>query len=279
MRVFVASDLHLHGNQPGGDQAVERMAHYICENGSSDDVLLLLGDYGNDLVAIRGCLGLFTKFAGKKLAVFGNHDLWEDSPNTVTRLNTLCEIATSLGFIPLDQKPKTVNGIAFAGSIGWYDYSLRDKDGISCRSYAEKIYPGESQPCWRDQTFVDWNQNDEEVVKNCLARLERDLEKLGHAETIIVGLHHIPTKKLLFHPRFLVPAKWRFMNAFLGSSKFASLFSRFQDQIAHVFCGHIHSHKEVTDSGVFFTSNGSTYQQKELIVYHPEDNTQDSVLF
>lgn len=274
MRVFLSSDPHLHGNEPGGDGAVIRLAHRVCNLGTKDDVLMLLGDYGSSLESIRTCLSLFQSFKGKKLAVIGNHDLWENSsiPDTTSRYQLLLGVIESMGFHALDRAPLVINGLAFVGNIGWYDYSFRDLTNVSLEAYESKVIPGRKGVCWQDARYINWQQSDREVVSQIIERLQQQLHQLN-GEKVIVGMHHVPTKSLLFHPRWLVPFEWRFANSFLGSDRFAKLFARFRRKISHVFCGHKHGFKTLVENGVHYTSLGGDYEHKELAVYHPDQNT------
>lgn len=273
MRIFLSSDPHLHGNESGGDGAVIRLAHYVCSQGSRDDVLLLLGDYGNSLESIRICLSLFSSFKGKKLAVIGNHDLWDryGPPDTVNRYQLLQSVIESAGFHALDRAPLVVGGLAFVGNVGWYDYSFRDLGDVPLEAYESKTMPGHEDVCWQDARYVNWQRPDREIVDQMIDKLRNQLDRLN-GEKVIVGMHHVPIKRLLFHPRWLVPREWRFANCFLGSNRFAELFTRYRKRIGHVFCGHKHGFKTVTEDSVYYTSLGGDYEHKELMVYHPDQN-------
>jgi putative phosphoesterase len=266
MRLFVSSDPHLHdGNVPGGDEAVENLADYVVNNGTKNDVLLLLGDYGNSLISIRTCLSLFGNFLGRKLAVIGNHDLWDMCEDTNNRYLALQDLIESVGFVSLDRGPVIIGGTAFVGKVGWYDYSFCDVD-VPPEALASKIMPGTEKICWNDALFVNWARSDQEVTAEQIKKLESELCGIK-AERVIVGMHHVPTKQLLFHPRSLVPFDWRFANSFLGSDRFAKLFSRYSHRIEQVFCGHKHGFKTVKHDDISYTSIGGNYEKKELVIY------------
>ncbi|NIS54324.1 MAG: hypothetical protein GWN94_25055 [Phycisphaerae bacterium] len=273
MRIFLSSDPHLHGNEPGGDGAVIRLAHHVASQGTRDDVLMLLGDYGNSLESIRICLSLFASFKGKKLAVIGNHDLWDQygTPDTVSRYQLLQSVIESAGFHALDRAPLIIGGLAFVGNIGWYDYSFQDLADVPPEAYESKTIPGKQDICWQDARYVNWQCSDREVVDQMIERLSRQLAQLN-GERVIVGMHHVPIKRLLFHPRWIVPYEWRFANCFLGSDRFAKLFQQYRAKIGHVFCGHKHGFKTITEDGVRYTSLGGDYEHKELAVYYPDQN-------
>lgn len=279
MRIFIGSDSHLHGNRPGGDEAVIKLADYVCKNGNSDDVLMLLGDYGNSLPSIRACLKLFSSFKGTKTAVLGNHDLWAAEEDTAARFRHLQDELESLDFVALDRRPYFINGYAIVGSIGWYDYSFEDL-GIASEVYESKIIPGTDEVCWIDALYTNWGKSDQDVVSCMVSGLgDRLTAAVAKGSRIIVGMHHVPTKRLLYHPRFLVPKEWRFANVYLGSSRFEQLFSRFRKDILHVFCGHQHRSCRRRHGGIKYTSLGGDYRSKELVVYRPESGSFERRLF
>jgi len=278
MNVFITSDLHLHANEQGGDQATRQVAKEACTRATENDVLLLLGDYGNSIQTITECLGLFAEFPGRKLAVVGNHDLWKIGQATTERYQQLQALFTSLGFIPLDRESTVINGIGFVGSIGWYDYSFQDLKGVPSFAYEAKRLPRTGQVCWGDALRTNWGMGDAAVVEQQFTYLHEQIQSVSAAKRIIVGMHHVPTKKLLFHPRILVPTDWRFMNAFLGSERFGQLFSLYASRISQVFCGHIHMHKRVIDRGVQYTSLGGDYNRKNLYIFDPETHKSKRII-
>ena len=116
MQVFIASDLHL--NTKSGD-AIKKMARYAKGVGTKDDVLLLLGDYGNTLEIIGVALNLFSGFPGQKIAVIGNHDLWDKSVPTTKRYQQVQFLIQFYGFHSLDESELRLENIGFAGGVGW----------------------------------------------------------------------------------------------------------------------------------------------------------------
>lgn len=270
MKVHVISDLHLLGNEPGGDDAVARMARHLEDTIPPEDVLLVLGDLGHGDRGIAQCLSLFGGVKGRRLCVLGNHDLWDRSEATPQRyLRLQQQVLPSFGFHPLDLEPCVHGGVGFVGGIGWYDYSLA-RGKFSHEALASKVYPGNPRYGWGDRVYVDWEASDEAVVESQVAKVESQLRQLDGVGRIVVGLHHLPIRKLLVGPSWLVPRSWRFMNAFLGSARFGTLLSEFAPRIARVFCGHVHHEKHVHDQGVGYSSLGGDYRKKQIVVYNPE---------
>lgn len=264
MKVYITSDLHL-GVDPRGDKAVQRLARFAAEQGMPDDVLVLAGDLATDDERLIQCLRLFKEFPGKKTAIAGNHDVWVQ-PNTITsleRYSRLPRLFLQAGFHPLEEAPFIQKGVGFSGAMGWYDYSFRDPYlNIPWQRYVDK-------PGWADRAFVQWQQTDQEVVERQLRQLQGQLNWLsGKVEQAVVIMHHVPTAKLLAFPhmRWIIPERWRYLNAFLGSERFQELLSRYQQLVRTVVCGHIHLGHDVHVNGQHYLSVGSTYYDKQLLV-------------
>ncbi len=272
MKIYFASDLHLLGNEPGGDDAVAQMAQYLEVEAKEEDVLVLIGDLGHGDLGIMNCLALFAGFPGKKAAVLGNHDLWSKDEIAQDRYRLLQErVLPSCGFHSLDLEPLVHQGVGFVGSLGWYDYSLARAKGFTRNEFASLTFPDDPRHYWGDRDRIHWlGLMDEEVVELQCDKLYAHLQQLQGVKQIIVAMHHLPTKKLLPGPRFLVPRVWGFMNAFLGSSLFGEVFREFRSKIARVFCGHVHHHMHVSHRGVNYTSLGGDYRTKELLIYDPD---------
>lgn len=127
MRVVAIADPHYNED---GRSRVEALAQAACS--ADADVLVLAGDCAADGPEYVGeALRLFAPFDGTRLMVPGNHDLWEDEqPFTTRRLyeETIPGIAAEHGFHCLDSAPVVVDGTAFVGVMGWYDFRMRQRE-------------------------------------------------------------------------------------------------------------------------------------------------------
>ncbi|MBD3311802.1 MAG: hypothetical protein GF349_04945 [Candidatus Magasanikbacteria bacterium] len=266
MKLYITSDLHL-GAVNNGDEASALLAEYTCANSGPRDALVLIGDIGTHARNFELALRMFKPFRGPKMLVCGNHDIWvEDGiQNSIQKYKLLEVIAARHNFIFLEEHPTTHMDAIFIGLMGWYDYSFRDDIGVPRECYADKLYAGNQ---WNDRLYAHWRRSDPQVTDWQVRRLKSQLgQSIGQDKRIFVFTHHVPIKKLLKHPRCLVPKKWRFLNAFLGSEEIGKAISRYANFVEHVFVGHIHMSKEVSEGSVRYSSIGSCYNQKELVVY------------
>lgn len=265
MRTFCVSDLHF-GHDDWGDRSIDALARHVRLAGGPDDVLIAIGDHAVDDQGIITCLSKFHGFRGKTLAVAGNHDVWVGSDgDSWLRYLGLADVFKEAGFRPLEVEPVVIGDTAFVGSMGWYDYSFRDPLDIGIDAYRAKTYPGDSVPSWNDATYVRWRATDPQMTEWMAERLSRHLDLVADASRIVVAIHHVPTKRLLMHPRCFVPRRWRFANAFLGSERFREVISR-HGNVRSVVNGHIHLARTVSVGGTAYASIGGGYDAKQLLV-------------
>lgn len=262
--LLVTSDLH-YGARPEGDRAVEALAEHACR--APADALVLVGDLAISADRLEAGLALFRGFRGVKAAVPGNHDVWrsmgsDDSWDLHERL--LPGVFERFGFHPLHLAPVALDGVALVGSMGWYDFSFRDDIGIDLTAYRAKTYPGEAVPLWNDATYARFPMSDEELTALLARRLADQLEQVPDGLPILAAVHHLVSRKLLIHPRAVVPRRWRFSNAFLGSEAFGEVLAR-SPRVAQVFCGHAHFNRMCIVNGTRHVVIGSDYLKKQLV--------------
>jgi 3',5'-cyclic AMP phosphodiesterase CpdA len=263
-QILVTADLH-YGHRPRGDRAVEALAEHV--RGAKADAFVIAGDLAKSRAKLESCLELFEGFDGPKAALPGNHDVWVseskgDSWEMHERL--LPEIFERHGFHPLHLKPLRLPDMALVGTMGWYDYSFRDDIGIDLESYRAKTYPGDPFPIWTDAIFARFPMSDQELTALLVDRLGEHLRRLPMDERALVISHHLVTKGLLIHPRVIVPKKWRFANAFLGSERLGDLIEA-SPSVAQVICGHAHRSWSHHSGSTRYLVVGSDYDKKQLI--------------
>lgn len=157
MRIAFTSDIH-------ADITAEnqKLLPYLAEEFSrlDPDAIVLAGDIANSLSGWKGALSHFNEINVPKFIIPGNHDVWVESKNALKRGQdsgwkyriALPECARDFGFHYLPGQPFVLSDVGFAGSLGWYDYSLRDErlDGVLSRFDYER---GELKKA-RGMTFV-----------------------------------------------------------------------------------------------------------------------------
>jgi predicted phosphohydrolase len=287
MRILITADLHYDVQR--SRQATDEVARRICALGG--DALVLVGDSaGADLGVYRQCLRLFAGFRGVKALVPGNHCLWcHNGETSIDRYERLIPaVAAEEGFVVLDHQPLVLGGVGLAGSIGWYDYSLRDERlGLPLAFYRRKLSPGAARYYggydellaehageltdrhyslgvrWMDGWRCRLDQTDEEFLDRLCARLDRQLAELaGRVERIVAFVHHLPFARLVPMDR---PDHFAFAAAYMGARRLGELLQR-HAKVTDVFCGHSHWPGRVRLGGLNVINVGSTYREKYVEV-------------
>lgn len=276
MKFYFVADLHYTNGRSEADCATQDLVHRLKNIVTPDDVVVLLGDYGNGLPAIEACLDLFRDMPTRVAGIAGNHDLWcghdEEPGDSLWRHSYLQNLFVDRGIHPLEGSSLIIGTTALVGAMGWYDYSFGDLPGVGHEDYARKVYPGYEQWMWNDVNYVRFPEKrggpltDQHITTWQRARLDRSLSLLpSSVERIVVGMHHLPTKRLLHWPRWLVPKHWRFCNTFLGSECFAQHFAQ-DPRVEHVVAGHVHMRRSTCIGKTHYWTIGSDYDHKEIMV-------------
>lgn len=286
MRIIVTSDLHY--NVSRSREPARQLAEEILELGG--DALILGGDSAaKDLSVLDEVFGLFEGFAGSRLAIAGNHELWtEGDGDSLHRYqNELAEVCSRHGVHYLDAEPFQKEGVAIVGNVGWYDYSFRPSAlSIPLRFYQHKVAPGAAHQMeehnhlvagwddvsaaalevttrWMDGKHVKLPMGDVEFTHRLVAKLRQHLEQVSEtADRIVACVHHLPFVELV--PHSVVP-NWEFATGFLGSELLGETLLEFP-KVGHVYCGHSHRSLTCRKRHLVCTSVGSTYRAKRYEV-------------
>jgi 3',5'-cyclic AMP phosphodiesterase CpdA len=279
MRLLVTADLHY--NHPKSKALAQDLIEEM--NRAGGDVLLLVGDTGvADGDCLEECLDRF-RFAGPKLFVPGNHELWTTGADGYEIFSTvLPRRVRDAGWHWLQDEPLRVGECGFAGSIGWYDYAFAQPElGIPRRFYEKKVSPGaaartgeyaelfarqddispaarEVVARWNDARFVRLGRSDDDFLAELLEALRRQLDALRDAERVVAAVHHLPFGELLPPPR---SGQWDFVKAFLGSPRIGDLLLEYPN-VRHVLCGHSHFAAEAHVGHIHAVNIGSGYRAK-----------------
>ena len=261
MRIAVTSDLH-YDITPQNHTFLPYLVDEVRRQ--SPDVLVLGGDLANSLAGWGEVLQHFRPLEMLKLVVPGNHDVWIESKSALNRGQdstwkhdiALPDIAAQQGFHYLPGNPIVVGCIGFTGSLGWYDYSLRDRrlDGaIGCHQY-EKGTLTDSSGCtvvWNDTRRAvwlrhphsdDWRQRRLrlpawEVCAKLVKSLETECQTVTDRVSKIVAVIHTNPFRSCVSPAILPDP----FDAYEGSIHLGELLARLG---AHhevlCICGHRH---------------------------------------
>lgn len=264
---YFASDLHVDHSEASA-LATQRLAGQLS-NASRHDVLILCGDYGNTDQAVSKCLAVFAAFPGRKFALPGNHDIWivddDDERSSYERYQDVRDLCVEHGFTWLDGQAVDVDGIGLVGAMGWYDESFRDPSiDIAERFYEDKCDPYSGRVVWNDAIYARWGMTDAAVSDWQLGLLAQALDRVRGLKRVVVATHHLPTQKLLIHPRALVPRQWRFLNAFLGSERLGQLIQR-HPNVELVVSGHVHLRRAERLGRTAYVTVGSDHHEHDII--------------
>ncbi|HYO10411.1 MAG TPA: metallophosphoesterase [Tepidisphaeraceae bacterium] len=283
MRLLLTADLHFNHarSYPLAVEVIDQM------NRAGGDAVVVIGDAAvADGDALEQCLSRFT-FAGPKLFVAGNHELWTLRGDSYAIFRKeLPRRVRALGWQWLEDEPLLAGDVAIVGSVGWYDFSYAQASlGIPKRFYEAKISPGAAAYLggyealladaddlppharavvarWNDGKFITLGRSDEAFLAELLARLDAQLAALAHVPKVVAAVHHLPFRALLPPPH---SAQWDFAKAYLGSDAIGDVLLRYSN-VRHAYCGHSHFPATAQVGHVRAVNIGSGYRSKRFEV-------------
>jgi predicted phosphohydrolase len=270
VRIAFTSDIHVDVTDRN-----RRLLVHLAEAVTrlSPDVFVIAGDVANDLKGLATVLSAFSDIGAMKLFVPGNHDLWVESKSAVRRgrdswykyLVEIPEACSSKGFHCLVGSPLAVGQVGFVGSVGWYDYSLRDHrlDGeIRMTDYerGEFVDLDGRTSIWSDACYSVWLRNagasdwrlrrrtlsTVDVFARVLTQLEKDLQQVSAANALVCVLHTNPFVECIDRRDPPDP-----FDAYLGSGALGRLLvACASSRPTWCICGHLHGPLDDTVEGV-----------------------------
>lgn len=236
MRLAFTSDLHVEFQLSTCGAVADRVRQL------RPDVFVVAGDVAPDLSLLRRSLEILAASVPRLLFLPGNHELWQMAPGapgaSERYLRVLPELTRSTGAEYLGLEPVWLEGIAFIGVTGWYDFSLRvPGDEVPLEAYRRGRYAGIE--C-ADRHFVVWRDgrdrlDDEELADWMLGRLRAQLRIVGSAPKVVVT-------HMLVGPEPL-PAtgvsEQDFVRGFLGDARLGEAVDR-AEQVRYLISGHWH---------------------------------------
>ena len=260
MKIAITADLHW-GSRSHGDESTRAMARALHEE--APDVLVLAGDLASaGLDNVRACLEQFEGLPAERLFIAGNHDIWTPDGDSEELLReTLPAVGREHGFHYLEGAPwvDPTGRVGIAGTIGWYDYSFRDRSlpydlDQYRRKYVRRV------AAYNDRLFVRWPHSDEEFTALIVDELRATLAGLSaRVEEIVAVTHHLPFEELVV--RWPDHPAWAFANAYLGAARLGEALLEFP-RVRHHFCGHSHVGICTRRNGLRSVNVGSNYHWK-----------------
>jgi putative phosphoesterase len=262
MRIAVTADLHydLIRTEEDLEELVKLITALTLEH---PDVLIIAGDtVGLGWPRLPEIFKLLSPVAPERLFVLGNHEYWSADRDTFNHLETLAGMIQAGGFHLLDNGPKVIGNIGFAGNCGWYDYSFAQNNPPHGISYEDKLFKGDV--IWNDAHMVNLNQSDREYTKHLLVQLEADILELeNQVDTIVTVTHLIGFQEMAI--QYPDDPLWNFINAYLGSNSLGDLLLR-HPKVKYHLCGHTHRPAKIVKAHLTSINVGSDYHRKEYQV-------------
>lgn len=263
MRIAFTSDLHTDhhiANRLVWQAMVARLREL------EPDVFVCCGDVSAEEQQFGLTLMALEQVACPKLLVPGNHDVWVQHPAWLCRgitsaqkyyrlLPALCRAA---GVHPLWLEPYVLGDMAFCGSLGWYDYSLRNvalDAVITDADYRRKTFRGH---VWNDGRFVRWpaadttdarprRLSDAALTAQMVQALARQLREVQPQVRRIVGVTHmLPFRSLV---QYRQEPRADYVRAFMGSVLLGEVFQTCPT-VELVLAGHTHCQRTVQEGRI-----------------------------
>ncbi|MCZ6872671.1 MAG: metallophosphoesterase [bacterium] len=258
MRLAFTSDLHTDSHSANRCvwQEMVAMLHDI-----QPDIFICCGDIAADAQQLGISLFALESLPCPKLLVPGNHDIWVRNKNWLKKgvtsrhkhdnlLPALCHAA---GFHPLWIEPFLFGNIAFCGSMGWYDYSLRNHAFDAHFSLQDYRRKGFQSYQWNDRRFVHWHRpgengtsptqiRDEVLAADLANKLTQQLQYAQqHASRIIAVTHMLPFRAMMVYHQ---EPQRDYFGAFMGSVLLGEAIQSCP-QVELVLSGHTHRKQTV----------------------------------
>lgn len=274
MKIAITSDLHY---PITSKETLEQFAISIAEQ-HHPDCICLLGDIGESRMNIdnfRKCCDIFKSILQIPMIVLpGNHDLWCDTLqcNSMDLLNTvLPDQAKSIPAHWLENENVIINRIAFVGSYLHYDYSARDKVGVTA------MYPEEFIESNRNSVINDGLMRGQPRDKEFAATLGKEFDKrllvAQNDPTVndIVVLTHVPCMECQI-TRNPYDVKWSLSTPYFGNLSHEKLITSC-NKVRLVVSGHSHRGNYNKEGNIDVYNLSCDYKNPVVLLYDIEEKS------
>jgi putative phosphoesterase len=258
IRLAFTSDLHT-DSHAANRRVWQEMVTILCDR--QPDVFICCGDIAADAQQFGLTLFALEGLRCPKLFVPGNHDVWIQNGHWLKQGVTsqhkyyklLPALCRELGFHPLWVEPFVLGEVAFCGSMGWYDYSLRNPlldARIPWQDYQRKRFQNH---LWNDARFVHWHApqkngasgrqiDDQALTTHMLHELTQQLQHARQlARRIVAVTHMLPFRAMMaYHHEPLRD----YFGAFMGSALLGEVLQSYPE-VELVLSGHTHHQRSV----------------------------------
>lgn len=239
VKLAVTADLHLPITSPA---TIAQLAREVAAFAPA--AFVLAGDIAETLSDLQRCLTLLKQQVGCPVLVLpGNHDLWKGEVSSLQKWRTnMPHVVEAAGCVWLEGNAFCHQGVAVAGSIGWYDYSAADP-GIqaSVLEFATRKIDYNL-----DAAMIDWHWSDPDfaalVGDGLLATLDRLEADPTVRQTVVVT--HVPLLECQMCRDSGNP-DWAFSNAYFGNLTLGKKVLE-RKKVVQVISGHTHVGRRAT---------------------------------
>jgi hypothetical protein len=237
VKLAFTSDLHLPITKNEAITALGRTVQTF-----EPQAFIVAGDVGESLADLKRGLQLLREQVRCPIWVLaGNHDLWARPPYDSRQLwlkqvpatvrATDCQWLEGTSFV--------VDGVAFAGTIAWYDYSAADPSvRASALEFAQQKFHYNA-----DALRIDWEWSDPEFAERVCVPFVARLDHLESDPSVrhIVVVTHVPIVEEQMH-RDPSDRRWAFSNAYFGNLTLGRKVVAYR-KVSHIISGHTHCGK------------------------------------